>query len=177
MRSHGPTYGQQLGSIERFLEYLRAWKLQCVLGGGFWIKVNDKNVIAVSCSEVIRGLLRGRWVEQASHFKCSQVAAGNGSVEVRELMTKAEVFDTIRMGNAEWTESALQALDHWMRMGEGWNTRTFAGSGGFPMEAFEDSHLLGLPEPYETEGESGAGTVNDAPNTEDQDELFKTSLF
>ena len=113
------------------------------------------------------------WVDQASRFRCSLATASGGSVQVRELATKAEVFDTIRTGNAEWSEDALLVLDGWMRMGEGWNKQNFGGSGGSPMEGLMDNSLLALPERGETEKRSGVEVLNDGSDTEDQNDLLQ----
>ena len=99
------------GSKERFLDYLRIRKLQCLLDGGFRIAVNNSNLIVVNCNEMVRGSLQGQWVDQASRFRCSLVTAGSGGIQVRKLATKAEVFNTIRTGSAEWSEDALHVLD------------------------------------------------------------------
>ena len=89
------------GSIERFIDYLRMRKLQYVLDGGFRVAVNNSNLIVANCNEMVRGSLKGRWVGQASRFRCSLATAGGGGVQARELVTKAEMFDAIRTGSAE----------------------------------------------------------------------------
>ena len=87
---------------------------------------------------------------------------------MRELTTKAEVFNTIRvMSNIGWTENALHALDGWMRIGERRNKRSFRGSGGFAVERIVDSHLLGSSEDFEMEGGSEVRVFGDSPDSED----------
>ena len=134
--------------------------------------VNDTTQIVVNCNEMIRGSLEGGWAQQVSQYKYSLASVENGGVQVRELTTKAEVFDTIRvMSNVGWTENALRALDGWMRIGERWNKRSFRGSGGFAVERIVDNHLLGSSEDFEMEKGSEVRVSGDSSDSADANDL------
>ena len=155
----------------------RNWKLQDLIDGGSRVSVNDTSQIVLNCNEMIRGSLQGEWVQQASELKCCLVSAGSGGVQVRELTTKADVFNTIRsMGSVGWTENALHALDKWMRVGERWNKRKFGGYGGFAVERVADDHLLGPLEHLKTDGRSRVGAASEPSDAEDIDDLVSMAL-
>ena len=165
-------------SVEKLINKLRTWKLAYVIDGGFRVRIDHRNQIVLNCNEMVRRSLEGRWVQQASQLRCSLVSAGGGEVQVKELTTKADVFNVIRaMGGADWTENALQTLDKWMRIGERWNKRRFSGSGGFTMDSFVDNNLLTPPEHFEMQGGSAAQVASDPSDIEDVDDLVNDVLL
>ena len=100
------------------MDLVQQWKIQYLLDGGFRAHVSDDKTIIVNCKEMMRGELKGKWVDRASELKCSVVSASDGTFLMIELTRKDEVFSLIRSNSTGWMEGGLRVLNRWMGMTE-----------------------------------------------------------